>query len=106
MSDEVTNIKVKDLATLYVSKCQQVIRQTENLIDMEEKFYKEYQKKVLDLMEELDNIPKKENNKKADIKKQIKEYQATADKHYKNYITECELLYKLYQDLYKQQNHR
>ena len=103
MSDEVTDIKVKDLATLYVSKCQQVIRQTRILIDIEEKTYKEYQKKVLELTDKLDNIPKKDKSKRADIKTQIKEYQATADKYFKNYLTECEDLYNLNHGLYKKQ---
>lgn len=74
---------------------------TKDLANMLEKQYKYYASRVIDLKEQLDNTPKIFKKKRAELEQEIKEMQDKSDNYFKKYLTECESLYNLHQELFK-----
>lgn len=74
---------------------------TMHLANTLEKQYKYYASRVIDLKEQLESTPKLFKNKRAKLEQEIKEMQDKSDKYFKSYLTECEDLYNLHQELSK-----
>lgn len=74
---------------------------TKHLADMLEQQYKHYASRVIDLKEQLENTPKIFKNKRAKLEQEIKEMQDKSDKYFKDFLNECEDIYNLHQELFK-----
>lgn len=88
--------KDKLLAELYVSLYKDVDQHTKNIANLEENLYKNYQAMALDKQEELDSTPRLFKKKRAKLEQELKDLQDTADKHFSNFLAECNSLYDLH----------
>lgn len=88
---------------LYKLNIIQALKNTECLNKLSEQQYKYYASRVIDLKDQLDNTPKKFKNKRENIEQEIKQMQDKSDKYFKDYLKGCEDLYKLHQELSKNQ---
>ena len=66
--------------------------------------YKNYQAMDLDKQEELDNTSKLFKKKREKLEQELKDLQATADKHFKYYLDECNNLYDLHTSSIKEED--
>ena len=88
--------KDKKLANLFVEMYKNVDTHTKNIASLEEQLYKQYQVMAIDKQEELDSTPKLFKKKRAKLEQELKDLQDTADKHFKNFMAECQDLYDLH----------
>lgn len=86
---------------LYKLNLLQASDSTEIITNASEQQYKYYASRVIDLTEQLENTPKIFKNKRAKLEQEIKEMQDKSDKHFNNYLTGCEDIYNLHQELFK-----
>lgn len=96
MSKDTLTEKDKKLANLFVDMYKNVDKHTKEIAHLEEQLYKQYQAMALDKQEELDNTSKIFKKKRAKLEQEIKDLQDTADKHFKNFMDECNDLYDLH----------
>lgn len=96
MSKDTLTEKDKKLANLFVDMYKNVDKHTKEIVNLEEQLYKQYQAMALDKQEELDNTSKLFKKKRAKLEQEIKDLQDTADKHFKNFMDECNDLYDLH----------
>ena len=96
MSKDNLTEKDKKLANLFVEMYKSVDTHTKNIANLEEQLYKQYQAMALDKQEELDNTSKLFKKKRAKLEQELKDLQDTADKHFKNFLDECNDLYDLH----------
>lgn len=96
MSKDTLTEKDKKLANLFVDMYKNVDKHTKEIANLEEQLYKQYQAMALDKQEELDNTSKLFKKKRAKLEQEIKDLQDTADKHFKNFMDECNDLYDLH----------
>ena len=96
MSKDTLTEKDKKLANLFVDMYKNVDKHTKEIAHLEEQLYKQYQAMALDKQEELDNTSKLFKKKRAKLEQEIKDLQDTADKHFKNFMDECNDLYDLH----------
>lgn len=88
---------------LYKLKIIHASETTEHLNNLSEHQYKYYASRVIDLQDLLNNTPKIFKNKRAKIEQEIKQVQDKSDKFFNDYLKGCEDLYKLHQELSKNQ---
>lgn len=96
MSKDTLTEKDKKLANLFVDMYKNVDKHTKEIAHLEEQLYKQYQAMAIDKQEELDNTSKLFKKKRAKLEQEIKDLQDTADKHFKNFMDECNDLYDLH----------
>ena len=96
MSKDTLTEKDKKLANLFVDMYKSVDQHTKNIANLEEQLYKQYQAMALDKQEELDSTSKLFKKKRAKLEQELKDLQDTADKHFKNFMAECQDLYDLH----------
>ena len=96
MSKDTLTEKDKKLANLFVDMYKNVDKHTREIANLEEQLYKQYQAMAIDKQEELDNTSKIFKKKRAKLEQEIKGLQDTADKHFKNFMDECNDLYDLH----------
>ena len=96
MSKDTLTEKDKKLANLFVDMYKNVDKHTKEIANLEEQLYKQYQAMALDKQEELDNTSKLFKKKRVKLEQEIKDLQDTADKHFKNFMDECNDLYDLH----------
>lgn len=96
MSKDTLTEKDKKLANLFVDMYKNVDKHTKEIAHLEEQLYKQYQAMALDKQEELDNTSKLFKKKRVKLEQEIKDLQDTADKHFKNFMDECNDLYDLH----------
>ena len=96
MSKDTLTEKDKKLANLFVDMYKNVDKHTREIANLEEQLYKQYQAMAIDKQEELDNTSKLFKKKRAKLEQEIKDLQDTADKHFKNFMDECNDLYDLH----------
>lgn len=97
--------KDKKLANLFVEMYKDVEEHTKNIANLEEQLYKSYQAMALDKQEELDNTSKLFKKKRAKLEQELKDLQDTADKHFKNFMGECNDLYDLHTTFLREEGH-
>jgi len=96
MSKETLTEKDKKLANAIVDMYKSIDQHTRDTANLEEQLYKNYQAMALDKQEELDSTPKLFKKKRAKLEQELKDLQDTADKHFKNFMAECQDLYDLH----------
>ena len=96
MSKDTLTEKDKKLANLFVDMYKNVDKHTKEIANLEEQLYKQYQAMAIDKQEELDNTSKLFKKKRAKLEQEIKDLQDTTDKHFKNFMDECNDLYDLH----------
>ena len=101
MSKDTLTEKDKKLANIIVDMYKSVDQHTKNIANLEEQLYKQYQAMALDKQEELDNTSKLFKKKRAKLEQELKDLQDTADKHFKNFLDECNDLYDLHTAFFK-----
>lgn len=94
----------KKLANLFVDMYKNVDKHTKEIANLEEQLYKQYQAMAIDKQEELDNTFKIFKKKRAKLEQEIKDLQDTADKHFKNFMDECNNLYDLHTMLFNEED--
>lgn len=96
MSKEKLTAEDKKLADAVVGLYKSIDKMTKLNIEFSERNYKFYMGKVVDLQEELDNTPKLFKKKRAKLEQEIEDMQAKVDKHFNDYMLECQDLYDLH----------
>ena len=101
MSKDTLTEKDKELANAIVGIYKNVEDMTLIGAEYNERNYKLFTSRIIELEEELDSTPKIFKKKRAKLEQQIKDMQELADTHFNNYLAECQDLYNLHTAFFK-----
>lgn len=79
-----------------INKNVSIESMTKDSISFDERMYKSFTARAIELQETLNKTPKIFKCKRKELEQEIKQMQTLANKHYKDFITECNYFYDLH----------